>query len=475
MSSSFPRPERTRPPGRDRTSPFRSATFRLTLLAVPLFLAAGWALLAFVYVNTHAIMDRRVNAGLSAERQRLVEDLQPAERPEVIDALHARVVAERGSARLYLLADEAGDVLVANFNLAKELLPRPGAFADVTARRGSAEVPARLLAVWLPSGLTLVLGRDLAEEHQFRLVIEETLAIAVVLTVLLALGAGAVTSRAVLRRLGGFNAIAARMLHGDLKERMPVSGSGDEFDHLAENLNESLDRISELMAATRQVTDNIAHDLRGPLSRIRNRMELALVTGMPRDELEELLALSVDDVDSLLGTFESLLAIARLEHGVSPDFATVELAPLIEDLVDYFQPLAEEKSLELSADTSAGGAVRADRNLLFQALSNIVDNAVRYTPEGGHIAVRLGQQEGGAAVVIADDGPGIPAESRADVLKRFVRLDASRHQPGNGLGLAVVDAVARHHHARLVLDDNAPGLRVSLILPMDPDSAPART
>ncbi len=450
-----------------RASWTRSATFRLSLLATPLYLLAGWVLLAFVYANTEAIIDRRVNLGLTAERARLVEDLRGAGTARIVEMLRTKVIAERGSARLYRLADSQGRVLAGNFELPAGGAPPPGAFAHVEALKGPERAPvaARLLTVPLAGDLRLVLGRDLAEEEQFRLVIEETLAIAMVLTALLAVFAGAVTSRMVLARLGALGATADRLLHGDLRERMPVSGSGDEFDQLAGSVNEALDRISQLMAATRQVTDNIAHDLRGPLARTRNRLELALVTDQPRDGLAEAVAASVDDVDGVLATCESLLSIARLEHGVARDFAPLDLAPLIEDLVDYFQPLAEEKGLDLATAGVIGGTVNGDRNLLFQALSNVVDNAIRYTPAGGHIRVTVEATAAGIAITVADDGPGIPADHRDKVLQRFVRLDSSRHLPGNGLGLAVVDAVAHHHRAALVLSDNRPGLAVTLVLP----------
>lgn len=449
-------------------SPFRSATFRLTLLAAPLYLLAGWALLAFVYTNTLAIMERRVDNGLGAERRRVEAAIQ-AGRRNVVEEVRARIAAERDSARLYLLMASDGQTIVANIDVKRQALPAADAFADVAARRSpeDKDILARMTAIALPQGKTMVLGRDLAEESEFRRVIEETLAIAAVLMVLLALFAGLVTSRTVLRRLSGVNATAWRLLHGNLEERVPVSGSGDEFDHLSENINEALDRISELMQATRQVTDNIAHDLRSPLARMRNRLELCLLPGTPREELEAAIADTVEDTDRVLETFEALLAIARLEHGVPPDLRRVELSGLAADLVDYYQPVAEEKNQIMALEVHAL-AVLADRHLLFQALSNVVDNAVRYTQDGGHIRVTVRRCGELAEVLVADDGPGIPAEQRDMVLRPFVRLDASRHRPGNGLGLAVVQAVARHHHARLGLADNNPGLRVSLRLPLLP-------
>lgn len=453
-------------------SPVRSATFRLSLLAAPLHLAVGLAVAGFIYVNTLSIMERRVDVGLSAERARRLDDLQGLGREATIERIRKLIAAERGSARLYMLTED-DEVLAANFVPSRRWRPVPGAYANADVRRAENEpaIQARFFTLALPHRLKLVLGRDLSEEDQFRLVIEETLGIAVGLTVLLSLAAGIVSSRMVLKRLSGLNGTANRILHGNVRERMPVSGRGDEFDQLAGNLNEALDRIAELMEATRQVTDNIAHDLRGPLSRIRNRLELALVAAEARGKGDdEVLATSLDDIDQVLDTFEALLSIARMEHGVAPEFEPVGLGGLTEDLVDYFQPLAEEKDLDLSLAIDAERVVYADRHLLFQALSNVLDNAVRYTPSGGRIRVSVTTEGDRAVLTVADNGPGIPESQRAEVLKRFVRLDTSRHQPGNGLGLAVVDAVARYHHAKLKLADNHPGLAVSMSLPLFSDS-----
>jgi signal transduction histidine kinase len=455
----------------------KSTTFRLSLLAVPLHLLAGLALLAFVYVNTLAIMERRVDTGLMAERQRLLEDLKNRDREGLIRAFKSRVQAERGSSRLYLLVEDDGTPISGNYDAEPREIPSLGNFSDAHVRReqGGKDVLARLYAVALPGSLQLVLGRDVAEEEPFRRVVEESLAFAVLLTVLLAVAAGTLASRSVARRLGGFNQAARRILHGDLKERLPVSVNGDEFDHMAENLNEALERIGELMNAARQVANNIAHDLRSPLSRVRNRLELALVSSGAEIEREEAIAASVEDIDQLLDTFEALLSIARMDHGLAPDLHPVALPPLIEDVADYYRPLAEEKDLSLETRIGADLKVMADQHLLFQALSNVVDNAVRYTPEGGTVVISLERAGDQIALCVADNGPGIPPDMHESVLKRFVRLDSSRNQPGNGLGLSVVRAVAQHHKARLVMSDNLPGLRLCLVFPPIPDSQAQRS
>ncbi len=452
---------------------FATATFRLTILTAPLYLAAGWAMLAFVFFSTQAIMEHRVDVGLIAESERLGTELQSSRRAEIVRAVQERIFAERGSARLYRVIGGDGAELIENFTTVSGAMPAPGAYANIWMKRGPAdgEHEARLLGVALADGLTLQLGRDLTEEDQLRRIIRDSSLIGAGAMAFLALLAGAITSRAVVHRLAGFNASAARILHGHIDERMPVGGTGDEFDHLGENLNEALDRISELMTATRQVTDNIAHDLRGPLSRVRGRLELLQISGPSGAEVETALAESVGDLDVLLETLESLLAIARLDHGASPHRVRVDAVRLLGDLIDYFQPLAEEKSLDLTLETHGELTVEADPHLLFQALSNIVDNAIRYTPEGGRIVVAARRTGERIVIRVADTGPGIPADQRQRVLERFVRLDQSRHQPGSGLGLAVVDAVARHHGATLDIGDGEPGLTVTLGLAAAPPAA----
>jgi signal transduction histidine kinase len=448
-----------------KRDPFLTATFRLTVLTAPLFLFAGWALIAFVFLSTRAIMEHRVDVGLIAESERLSTELAASERSGIVRALQGRIFSERGSARLYRIVDAAGDDLIANFTVVRGDLPAPGGYSNIVMRRGPAdgEHEARLLAVALGGDLTLQLGRDLTEEDQLRRIVGETSAIAAVAMTFLALVAGLITSRAVMRRLAGFNASAHRILHGHLDERMPISGTGDEFDQLGANLNEALERISELMTATRQVTDNIAHDLRGPLSRVRGRLELLQISDVTeRETLETALADAVGDLDILLETLESLLSIARIDHGAAPERERIDVTRLLDDLVDYFSPLADEKSLDLVLATEAAATVAGDRHLLFQALSNIVDNAIRYTPDGGRVLVSARRDGGEVAISVADTGPGIPAADRKRVLERFVRLDASRHQRGSGLGLSVVDAVVRHHGGRLELGDNRPGLVVTL-------------
>ncbi|MDK9696510.1 MAG: HAMP domain-containing histidine kinase [Siculibacillus sp.] len=454
-----------------RPERLRSASFRLTLSTAALYMAVGWALLAFVHFNTRSIMENRVDLAIEAERARVLADLRGLDRAGIGEAVRVRIHHERGSARLYRFVIDGGEI-VDNFVLADGRLPEGGERSDVSVRREPNDRPrrARLVGVTLPSGPLLVLGRDLTEEDEFGAVMRETVLVGGLLMVVLAFAAGSLTGHVVMRRLAGFAAAAGRVVHGHLDERMPIAGGGDEFDHLAAHLNEALDRIEDLMAATRHVTDDIAHDLRSPLSRVRGRLEYLQLSAPAAPETEAALADCVADLDQILETFEALLSIARLEHGVASRFEPGEPAEALSGLVDYFVPTAEEKGQTLRLTVADGPAlVAADRNLLFQALSNIVDNALRHTPAGGAIEVSLRRDGGRTILRIADDGPGIREADRRRVLRRFVRLDESRHLPGTGLGLAVVDAVVRHHGAQLALEDADPGLAVVVTFPPPPE------
>jgi signal transduction histidine kinase len=253
---------------------------------------------------------------------------------------------------------------------------------------------------------------------------------------------------------------------GDLGRRIALTGSRDEFDRLAESLNAMLDQIQRLIAGMRHVSDNIAHDLRGPLSRLRNRLEVALMDQTDPARYREALERTIVEADALLKTFNALLSIAQAEAGVPRTrFEPVDLGHVLADVADLYGAFAEEQRIALVAKPSPPTTVKGERHLLFQAISNLVDNALKFAPSEGHVSLEVSHDGPDAVVVVADDGPGIPAEARERVLERFVRLDASRATPGSGLGLSLVSAVARLHGGTIELGDNAPGLRAALRLP----------
>jgi signal transduction histidine kinase len=247
---------------------------------------------------------------------------------------------------------------------------------------------------------------------------------------------------------------------------VPVRGAGDEFDDLAQNLNSMLDRIERLLHGMREVSDNVAHDLRSPLNRLRNRLELAAMRQSPESDTARDIEAAVQETDRLIGTFNSLLLIAEAEAGsVRETMEEISLTDVIQGVGELYCPLAEERGQCFTVQVPQEGAViRGNRNLVSQALANLVDNAIKYTPAGGHIFVGLENRNEESTLIVADDGPGIPPEDRNRVTQRFVRLESSRNSPGTGLGLSLVAAVARLHEATLSFDDNNPGLRATLTL-----------
>ena len=311
-------------------------------------------------------------------------------------------------------------------------------------------------------GSRLLLARRDREDEGLLNITEyltEVLSVAVVLALVMAL----ILGRRMLRRMDTIGRTAGEIMAGDLSKRVPVSTKGDEFDALAQRLNAMLDRIQQLIRGMREVTDNVAHDLRSPLTRLRNRLEVTLLEPRRGAEYRQAIGQGIEDADGLIKTFTALLGIARAEAG-SPRtrWENVDLSVIARDLAELYAPLAEEKGQTLDITNGEPVQVAGSRDLLAQALGNLLDNAIKYTPVNGVIQLRISRQADSAEVSVADSGPGIPESEHQRVLERFVRLESSRHAPGNGLGLALVVAVTRLHQAELILADARPGLIVTM-------------
>lgn len=287
------------------------------------------------------------------------------------------------------------------------------------------------------------------------------------LALLLALGAGLVMARHWLRSVDNVNKTAGEIMQGDMSRRVPVRGTDDELDRLARNLNAMLDRIEALMTGLRQVTDNIAHDLRSPLNRLRSRLEVTLMDDPEKAVYRQALGDTMREADDLLKTFNALLLIGEAEAGLEKSsLEQVDLSERLADVAELYEPAAEAQGLDLKIEIADGLFVRGNASLISQAFVNLLDNALKYAPGDGTVSIMAGLDEkGGPWVVVADTGPGIPEADRQRVLDRFVRLEGSRSTPGSGLGLALVSAVAKLHGARLELEDNQPGLIVRLSFP----------
>src|SRR5208337_636229 len=381
---------------------------------------------------------------------------------------------------LYLLTDPAGEPLAGNVEqIPPGVLEHP-AFVDTPYRAaaGGERYRRALARIYvLPGGFRLLVGHDLGDRARIGSVMVRALAISLVFfAALAALGALFVAHR-VLIRIDAINTSAHGIMAGDLTQRLPVSGSGDELDRLAEGLNEMLARIAELMQGLREVSDNIAHDLRTPLTRLRNHAEAALAFGGDAAAYRAALEKTIEESDSLIKIFNALLLIARAEAGANLErLQPFDVGEAARSVAELYEPIAEEEGVALKVETEGRLIVRGNRELIGQTIANLVDNALKYGAprEGGLAAVRpdvvISTRRAGASVAltVADRGPGIAAEDRARVLDRFVRLEGSRSRPGSGLGLSLAAAVARMHGGTVELEDNAPGLRVSVTLPAEP-------
>lgn len=454
-----------------QTRAFRTSSFRLALFYTALFGVSGLALLGFIFWTTVAALDRETNAAIREEMADLVT-LYRERGPNVLIAVIAqRSAGSPGRRNIYLLT--TANLVPLAGNLDKWPAARPGQDAwldflieDQRLAGGGSQI-ARARALVLPGGLRFLVGRDMTERSQFRETMENSLIGALSIALLLGLGGGLLTSRNLLRRVDAINRTCSNILAGKLDRRVPVSGAGDEFDNLAHNINAMLDQIQRLIAGMRDVTDNVAHELKSPLTRLRSRLEVALLGRPDEGQCRELLQETIADTETMLSTFDGLLRIAQIESGAGVEaMHAVDLAELAGGVGELFQPAAEERNLDLVTELEPGLAVQGHRHLLAQALSNLLDNAIKYAASGGRVALIARRADGRAQLVVADHGPGIPASARERAVDRFVRLEGAGEAEGTGLGLSLVKAVAELHDARLRLDDNHPGLRVTLELPL---------
>ena len=458
----------------------RTTTFRLTLFAAALFALFAFMILAYVYTTTAGELRRQDLRAIELE----VEDLVAAYETGGIDGLNL-VVGQRifsAGDNLYLLMEPDGGVISGNLTMLPETAPEGGGpfsfiyepFDPVDPETGEELGPrrARGQMVVLAGGYQLLVGRDV--EDSARNIGRVTDAILTATLFVLAFGVilGAVVSRRFAERINQVNQVARDVAAGDLKRRAPRNFSGDELDEMSENLNAMLDRIERLTAGLRHAGDSIAHDLRSPLTRLRTSLESGLRDAEAGASSAETLRQAVADTEDLLATFNAILRIARLEAGERRETLTpLDPADIVADLGELYEAAAEDAGLTFHVEAPRGLMVQGDRGLISQALANLLDNAIKYTPAGGSVTLRLRRATSGEREIsVTDSGPGIPEPDRERVLERFVRLESSRSLPGAGLGLSLVKAVAEIHNGRVQLSEGipgplGPGLGAALVLP----------
>jgi signal transduction histidine kinase len=446
---------------------FRTSTFQLTLVYSVLFVASVLVLFGILYWSTIGSMNRQIDATIDTEILGLAEQYERQGLAGLVDVIAQRISRDRMDRSVYVFADANLRPLAGN--LAQWPIGRSSQDGRLEFERSiengqTVTVRAKILSVG--PNFRLLVGRDVRELAQLNRVFERSATWGIAIALGLALSGGLLMSLSARRRIAAINRTARRIIGGDLSERVPITGARDEYDELATNFNAMLNQIEGLLESVRHVGDSIAHDLKTPLTRLRNRLEILASAASPSTEA---LSVCVADSDRLLATFNALLRIARIESGAyRAAFHEIELSEIVRDACDLYQASADDKGILLTLKSEAPVSMFGDRELLAQAVANLLDNAVKYTPANGTIGVSVDADEDGARITVADSGPGVPATETSRIQQRFVRLDAARAQPGNGLGLALVRAVVEQHQGSMSIEDNSPGFRVILRLPRVP-------
>lgn len=452
--------------------PFRLSSSRLAFLYVLIVAVGITSVLTTVYVLTARVLDREVDAVIQAEVNGLIEDYQRAGLLGLIGTLHVRSDSWGRPGAVYLLSDAYGTPIAGNIARWPERIDNRGQWIEfeIDAREPDGGVvahPVRAQAFELDAGRRLLVGTDISERKRLALRLSSAMWWGSGFSVALAALLGVAYSSRVRRRVGAIAATCENIMHGDLTQRLTIEGARDEFDELSSAVNEMLERIAQQTAVLRTTFDSAAHDLRAPLYRARVRIEEALQHPELVDSSRETMEATLAELDRVQRTLGTLLQIAQAEgRGVEMALEELDLADLAREIVDLYQPEAGARGIALACTSTAGTQVRGNRQLLAQTLVNLLENALKYVPAGGHVNVAVEAHGQTAVLEVGDDGPGVPAEDRQRILQPFMRLERDRQQSGSGLGLSLVAAVIRLHRATIELLDNQPGLLVRCLLPM---------
>jgi hypothetical protein len=462
----------------------RTTAFRLTVVYLLMFVLFAVSLVGYFAWNTRRMITEQITETVNAEIAELRQLHSEGGLRGLVNAIEGRAL--RPGANLYMITTSAGQAVAGNIAaLDPGAMGRIGWTEIIYQRLDDPDqnpdhdhrALARVFDV--PGGFRVLVGRDLEERRRLFSIVVSAARWSFVVVIGLGLAGGVYAARRVLRRIDAMTGTTRRIMAGDLSERLPIGRSGDELDRLAASLNAMLERIEALMRGVKEVSDNIAHDLKTPLTRLRNRCEQALAARGDEAAYRAALEQTIEESDSLIRTFNALLMIARAESGQArDDLKDFDAAGVARDIFELYEPLAEEHGLTMAVKADAAATVRGNRELVSQALANLVENAIKYgasrerpaAPGGpaAAVAITIEASRAGDAVLlsVADHGPGIPEADRKRAVDRFVRLEVSRTLPGSGLGLSLASAVATLHGGELRLADNNPGLRAVLALPV---------
>jgi signal transduction histidine kinase len=444
---------------------FRTSSFRLTLLYAALFSASVIVLFAVIYWSTAHYMTGQLDAAIDSDFAELTQGFHAGGPRLLARLIDSRVSDMPAGPMFYLLEGRAGRILAGNL----PALPRRVGTFDTSDPRPSRQRddrrPLHARGAVLRGGDYLLVAIGAQQRDEMAELILRAFGWGSLASLLLAFGGGLMLSGGLLRRIEAFSRTARDIMAGHLSRRVPTRGTDDEFDHLAASLNAMLARTEASMRAMRQISNDIAHDLKTPLTRLRQRLERAQRKAATIAELRAAIDAAIRETDAILATFGALLRIAQIESGaMKAGFAECDLSELLRTVIEVYQPTAEEKRQLLSADIAPRLATFGDRGLLTQMFANLVENALQHSPPGTAIRLTAAAADDAITVLLADNGPGIPPAEYSNVFRRFYRLDASRTTPGNGLGLSLVAAIAELHGSAIELADNRPGLRVALRL-----------
>lgn len=463
---------------------FRTSAFRLAVIYAILFSALSAATLSFFYWSTRDQIESQVDTRLRLETDFLINLYKSGALPELLEAIQRRNQIDTYG-RFYYLAHS--DTASISSEGTDENMPirlkstrshttrNMGDVADLPPGSSRAYNPVRVAETELSNGLKLTIGHEISDEkalldHTFVLVVGATL-----LTLLFSLIGGMWIGSSMLRRIDSVNRAASGIMGGDLSRRLTVTERDDEFDEVSVKINQMLNRIEDLMSGMQQVTNNVAHDLRSPLTRLRNRLEVTLLEERENANYRAVMEEAIGDADSLIQTFNSMLSIARLEAGIDAvEWADADIGDLMTELCELYEAVAEDSGLNFTCYIEGAPVYHCNKHLIAQCITNLLDNSIKYIGPNGHLSLSLTGDNENFTITVADDGPGIPVAERSRVFERFVRLENERNSPGNGLGLSLVQAVVRIHGASLMLDDNNPGLKTIITFKKVRSSPPPR-
>ena len=453
---------------------FRTTAFRLSLIYALTFSLIAATAMGFIYLTAKKELMNQTDARLQLEANILIAQYRANDIDSLFKSLQQKQEDKRTSFFIYVLVHHDQKDITTGF--IPEYTTADGSQSFATLPMGSLlkgdakheTDPVRVLLTQLPDGYQLLVARDLNDQQKVLKKIFSAVVLTILITLVLALLVGMFFGQQVLRRIEKVRLAAGEIINGDLSRRMPVNRRNNEFDQLSRTINSMLQRLEQLMHGMHNVTDNLAHDLRKPLNRMRNRLEVTLLENRDCDTYQEAIAETIEDTEELIKTFNALLSITRAESGERrQDWTDVDLTQLIEQMGELYEAAAEEADISFNAQSEEGLELCGNKQLLAQAVTNLLDNAMKFTPAGGRVTLTAKRYGDKIDITVADTGPGIPEAEKEHIFERFVRLDTARSTPGSGLGLSLVKAVAQLHQAEVIVTPENPGVAITLRFNME--------